>query len=212
MIGEGAAMAFLRAVSAPEPLTVIPGGAVFLRSPTMNDYPAWSALRAESRGFLMPWEPLWPADDLTRGAFKRRVRRYTKDAREDLGYAFLLFRATDQVLMGGLSLAYVRRGVAQACSLGYWMGAPFAGQGYMTAGVRTVLPYAFSTLRMHRVEAACLPNNAASIRLLEKVGFRREGYARRYLCINGAWRDHLLFARLAEDVLEGADPSGVPGP
>ena len=198
-------MAFLRAVTVPEPQTVIPGRTVYLRSPSMNDYAAWSTLRAESRAFLAPWEPLWPPDDLTRGAFKRRVRRYMKEAREDMGYAFLLFRTADQALMGGLSLAYVRRGVAQACSLGYWMGAAYAGKGYMTEGVRTVLPYAFSTLRLHRMEAACLPNNAASIRLLEKAGFRREGYARRYLCINGAWRDHLLFARLAEDATGGAD-------
>ena len=198
-------MAFLRAVTVPEPQTVIPGRTVYLRSPTMNDYPAWSALRAESRAFLTPWEPIWSPDDLTRGSFKRRVRRYMKDAREDLGYAFLLFRAADHVLLGGLSLAYVRRGVAQACSLGYWMGEAFAGQGYMTEGVRTVLPFAFANLRLHRVEAACLPNNAASIRLLEKAGFRREGYARRYLCINGAWRDHLLFARLAEDAESSAE-------
>jgi ribosomal-protein-alanine N-acetyltransferase len=69
----------------------------------------------------------------------------------------------------------------------------------MTAAVATVLPFAFGTLRLHRVEAACIPGNDASIRLLEKTGFQREGFARQYLCINGIWQDHLLFARLRDD-------------
>ena len=98
----------------------------------------------------------------------------------------------------GLTLANIRRGVAQACSLGYWMGLPFVRQGYMTAAVRAVIPFAFATLRLHRIEAACIPTNAGSIRLLEKNGFVREGYAREYLCINGIWQDHLLFARLKD--------------
>jgi ribosomal-protein-alanine N-acetyltransferase len=100
--------------------------------------------------------------------------------------------------LGGLTLANIRRGVAQAGSLGYWMGLSFVRHGYMTAAVRAVLPFAFASLRLHRVEAACIPTNAASIRLLEKTGFVREGYAREYLCINGVWQDHLLFARLKD--------------
>jgi ribosomal-protein-alanine N-acetyltransferase len=79
------------------------------------------------------------------------------------------------------------------------MGLPFARHGYMTAAVRAIIPFAFATLRLHRLEAACIPSNAASIRLLEKTGFAREGYAREYLCINGAWQDHLLYARLADE-------------
>jgi [ribosomal protein S5]-alanine N-acetyltransferase len=101
--------------------------------------------------------------------------------------------------VGGLTLANIRRGVAQAASLGYWMGLPFIRHGYMTAAVSAVIPFAFTTLRLHRLEAACIPTNAASIRLLEKTGFVREGYAREYLCINGIWQDHLLFARLQEE-------------
>ena len=112
---------------------------------------------------------------------------------------FLLFRSDDNALVGGLTLANIRRGVAQAGSLGYWIGAPFARQGYMTAAVRALVPFAFGTLRLHRIEAACIPANAASIRLLEKTGFQREGYAREYLCINGVWQDHLLYARLKDD-------------
>jgi len=98
-----------------------------------------------------------------------------------------------------LTLASIRRGVAQAGSIGYWMGAPYVRYGHMTAAVRAVLPFAFGTLRLHRVEAACIPTNTPSIRLLERCGFSREGYARQYLCINGIWQDHLLFARLKDD-------------
>jgi len=89
--------------------------------------------------------------------------------------------------------------VAQAGSIGYWIGAPFARKGYMTAALRALTPFCFGTLRLHRLEAACIPDNVASIRLLEKAGFKREGYARSYLCINGVWQDHLLYARLKED-------------
>ena len=102
-------------------------------------------------------------------------------------------------MVGGLTLANIRRGVAQAGSIGYWVGQPFARQGYMTAAVRTLIPFCFGALRLHRLEAACIPTNDASIGLLEKTGFKREGYARGYLCINGAWQDHLLYARLRED-------------
>ena len=104
-------------------------------------------------------------------------------------------------MVGGLTLANVRRGVAQAGSIGYWIGAPFARQGYMTAAMRALVPFCFGTLHLHRLEAACIPTNEASIRLLEKTGFQREGYARAYLCINGIWQDHLLYARLKEDPL-----------
>jgi [ribosomal protein S5]-alanine N-acetyltransferase len=93
----------------------------------------------------------------------------------------------------------VRRGVAQSGSLGYWIGSPFARRGYMLGAVRALIPFAFGALRLHRLEAACIPTNAASIGLLEKAGFAREGYAREYLCINGIWQDHLLFARLKDD-------------
>jgi ribosomal-protein-alanine N-acetyltransferase len=79
------------------------------------------------------------------------------------------------------------------------MGEPYARQGYMTAAVKALIPFAFGTLKLHRIEAACIPTNIASIRLLEKTGFKREGFARKYLCIDGHWQDHLLYARLEED-------------
>ena len=191
-------MAFFRTINFSEPLPCVAGEGVVLRTPQMTDYNEWAALREKSRDFLTPWEPTWPADDLSRSAFRRRIRRYAEDLRSDQGYAFLIVRNADNALVGGLTLANIRRGVAQAGSLGYWMGEPFARQGYMTAAVRAVVPFAFATLRLHRLEAACIPTNAGSIRLLENTGFVREGYAREYLCINGAWQDHLLYARLKD--------------
>ena len=160
---------------------------------------AWAELRAQSRDFLMPWEPLWASDELSRASFRRRVRHYLRDLREDVGYALFIFSATSGALVGGLTLCNVRRGVTQSCTLGYWVGAKYAKQGYMTAAVRAVIPFVFDQLELHRLEAACLPTNAASIKLLEKTGFKREGLARRYLRINGVWQDHLLYARLDTD-------------
>ena len=191
-------MAFFRTINFSEPLPSIVGEGVVLRTPQMTDYTDWAALREGSREFLTPWEPTWPADDLSRSAFRRRIRRYTEDLRTDQGYAFLILRSSDDVIVGGLTLANIRRGVAQAGSLGYWMGLPFVRRGYMTAAVRAVIPFAFNTLRLHRLEAACIPGNAGSIRLLENTGFVREGYAREYLCINGIWQDHLLYGRLKD--------------
>lgn len=192
-------MAFFRTVSFGELIPAITGAGVMLRTPVASDYAEWAAVRETSRNFLVPWEPIWPADDLTRGAFRRRLRRYAEDQRSDLAYAFLIFRSDDGALVGGLTLANIRRGVAQAGSIGYWIGQPFARKGYMTAAVKALIPFCFGTLRLHRLEAACIPTNAASIGLLEKTGFQREGYARSYLCINGQWQDHLLYARLKDD-------------
>jgi ribosomal-protein-alanine N-acetyltransferase len=189
-------MALFRTVSFTEPVPAIAGDGVVLRPPQPSDFVEWAELREASRAFLVPWEPTWPADDLTRSAFRRRLRRYAEDQRADLAYPFFLFRQPENVLVGGLTLGNIRRGVAQAGSLGYWMGMRHARQGLMSAAVRAVVGYAFASLRLHRIEAACIPANAPSIRLLENCGFAREGYARQYLCINGIWQDHVLFARL----------------
>lgn len=192
-------MAFFRSVSLGEVLPAITGKGVFMRMPVASDFPEWASLRENSRDFLTPWEPIWPPDDLTRAAFRRRLRRYAEDQRSDQAYAFLIFRSEDNTLVGGLTLANIRRGVAQAGSIGYWIGQPYANRGYMSAAVRALVPFCFGSLRLHRLEAACIPTNKPSIALLEKCGFQREGYARGYLCINGAWQDHLLYARLKGD-------------
>jgi ribosomal-protein-alanine N-acetyltransferase len=192
-------MALLRAASASDLGPLLESGRVVLRTPQMSDYPAWAELRAASREFLTPWEPLWSSDELSRASFRRRVRHYLRDLREDVGYALFIFSGTTGALVGGLTLCNVRRGVTQSCTLGYWVGAKYARQGYMTAAVGAVVPFVFDSLELHRLEAACLPTNTASIKLLEKTGFRREGLARRYLRINGVWQDHLLYALLDSD-------------
>jgi ribosomal-protein-alanine N-acetyltransferase len=192
-------MALLRTATPSDLGPVIEAEKVVLRTPQMSDYPTWAELRAASHEFLTPWEPLWATDELSRASFRRRVRHYLRDLREDVGYALFIFAAMSGYLVGGLTLCNVRRGVTQSCTLGYWIGAKYAQQGYMTAAVRAVIPFVFDSLELHRLEAACLPNNTASIKLLERTGFRREGLARRYLRINGVWQDHLLYALLDSD-------------
>jgi ribosomal-protein-alanine N-acetyltransferase len=143
---------------------------------------------------------------LSRESFRRRIKRYAEEMRRDEAYPFFLIRESDQRLIGGLTLGFLRRGVAQAATLGYWIGAPYAQQGHMGAAVRLALSFAFGHLGLQRVEAACLPHNEASIRLLERVGFRKEGLARRYLCINGRWQDHVLYAILSTDPISPPMP------
>jgi ribosomal-protein-alanine N-acetyltransferase len=185
--------------SSTQPGLVVRGNGFVLRPPLMSDFPQWAELRASSRAFLTPWEPIWPSDDLTRPGFRRRLRRYAEDVAADRAYPFLVFRTDDNMLVGGVTLANVRRGIVQTGTVGYWTGEPFAGHGYMTAALRVLLPFIFSELSLHRIEAACIPTNRASVRVLEKCGFVREGLARKYLCINGVWQDHLLFGLLNED-------------
>src|SRR5260370_6674907 len=133
-------MAFFRTGTLASRLRGVEGNGVVLRAPGPADYAEWAALRDASRAFLTPWEPTWPADDLTRAAFRRRLRRYAEDQRGDQSYAFFIFRSIDQVLLGGLTLANVRRGVAQAGSLRYWIGQPYGPPGPMTPAVRARLP------------------------------------------------------------------------
>jgi [ribosomal protein S5]-alanine N-acetyltransferase len=172
---------------------------IWLRPPERGDWQAWAALRGESRAFLTPWEPAWPSDALSRASFRRRIARYAMDWRTDQGYSFFAFRQEDNALVGGIGLSNVRRGVAETGNLGYWIGGRYARHGYMLEALRLALEFSFDRLRLHRVEAACLPTNAPSRGLLVKAGFREEGYARKYLCIDGIWQDHVLFAILHEE-------------
>lgn len=191
-------MAFLRTSLVSEPTPVLRGSGLLVRPLSMGDYAAWAELRANSRAHLTPWEPTWSSDELTRSAFRRRVRINQRDMREDQGIAFLIFRQDEAALVGGLSLSNIRRGAAQSASIGYWIGLPFVGRGCMTDAVGLALAHAFDAMGLHRVEAACMPGNLASMRVLEKCGFRREGVAAGYLRINDVWQDHNLLA-ITED-------------
>jgi ribosomal-protein-alanine N-acetyltransferase len=192
-------MAFLRSISTINASPTIRAPRVTLRAPFLSDYAQWARLREESHAFLAPWEPIWPVDDLTKLAFRRRIRRYQREIRAGTGYPFFIFSPDEETLLGGLTLAQIQRGVTQSGVLGYWMGAPHAGKGLMGAAVRAVIGFAFDNLHLNRIEAACLPLFAACRGLLVLVGFSREGYARKYLCIDGRWQDHVLYGMVRDD-------------
>ena len=194
-------MGLLRLALKKDDLPILSGQAVLLRAPRLSDFDNWADLRRASRAFLEPWEPLWPADDLTKVAFRRRVRLAEVEMRAGTACRFLVFHSQSQRLAGGITLSQVRRGSALTGTVGYWIGQPFARQGLMSDAVGVLQRYAFGPLGLRRLEAACLPNNEASIALLQKTGFRQEGYAREYLQIAGRWHDHLLFAALAREFI-----------
>lgn len=175
---------------------IIEGDSVFLKYPHRSDFSQWSDLRRSSAHFLQPWEPTWPMDDLSRTAFERRLQRYRLEVNAGTGHPFFIIRAADRQLLGGITLGNIRKGVSQSGQIGYWIGAPFAHQGYMSEALSLICTLGFSHFGLHRLEAACIPSNAHSIGLLEKVGFEREGHLRSYLKINGAWQDHILFSRI----------------
>lgn len=189
---------FERSFNQPPPLQ-LSGIKTWLRPAHHDDWAAWAELRGQSRDFLEKWEPLWPVDALTKGAFQRRLKRQYDEWRHDLAYHLLAFRVGDNALVGGLSLTNVRRGVTQTGTLGYWCGQPFAHQGHISEAARLLLDHAFGALALHRIEAGCLPENVPSRGLLKKVGLREEGLARGYLRINGNWADHVLFGITREE-------------
>jgi ribosomal-protein-alanine N-acetyltransferase len=188
---------------APETGLRLDSGPTYLRPPRAADYGPWSELRRRSRAFLQPWEPSWPADDLSRSAFRRRLMAYQRDMDLGAGYSFFVFRREDHELVGGITLSNIRRGVAQMGTVGYWVGEPHARHGYILSAVQGVESFAFGRLGLHRLEAACLPENEPSRRLLLRAGYELEGRASAYLKINGDWRDHLLFGRVAVASLRG---------
>ncbi|MCC6519902.1 MAG: GNAT family protein [Tabrizicola sp.] len=170
-----------------------------LRLPEHGDWRQWSEVREASAEFLVKWEPVWSNDHLTRRAFTNRV--YWAQRAEAQGQALptLLIRRADQQLLGALTLDNIRRGPAQTGTFGYWIGAPFARQGYMREAILALTHHAFTRLDLSRLEAACLPENLPSRGVLETCGFKYEGVAQSYLQINGRWRNHVLYANLRGD-------------
>ncbi len=170
-----------------------------LRPPQQGDFRQWRALREASRDFLTPWEPLWSADHLSRKSFSNRVYWANRSIANGSALPLFLIRREDQALLGALTMDPIRRGPAQTGTCGYWIGEPFARQGYMREALEAVVHYAFSELDLSRIESACLPENRASRGLLEKCGYKYEGVAQSYLQINGRWRTHVLYANLRQD-------------
>lgn len=176
------------------------GERVILRAPLPHDYKAWRTLRFESRTFLKPFEPRWTEADLGRSVFFARLKRGQLEAVQGTDFTFFIFvrQGRKEELVGGITLSNIRRRAAQFGTLGYWMGERWAGKGLMSEAVGVLLPYAFDGLNLHRVHAAFLPHNIASRRVLEKNGFVEEGFAEKYLQIDGRWADHVLFGLTRE--------------
>jgi ribosomal-protein-alanine N-acetyltransferase len=184
-----------RFLSRPSPVHLISENHV-LRLPRYGDYTQWYKLRSESRNFLQPWEPTWSSDELTQGAFRSRVVRNEQEFASGQAVPLFIFDGDEEKLLGGITIGYIRRGAAQACMIGYWIGERHAGKGHMFSALQLTVHHIFHELSLHRIEAACIPGNDRSLALLEKAGFQREGTLKGYLKINGEWRDHIMLSRL----------------
>jgi [ribosomal protein S5]-alanine N-acetyltransferase len=189
---------------------VLMGPRVTLRAPRAGDYMAWRNLRRDSRDFLKPYEPRWSEADLSHRVYASRLKRGREEAKAGTDYSFFIFLRQEgrEVLVGGLTLSNVRRRAAQFVNLGYWMGREHAGKGLMTEAVGVIIPFVFDTLGLHRIHAAFLPDNVASRRVLEKNGFKEEGFAEKYLQIDGKWCDHVLFGLTRERYEAGIKRQG----
>lgn len=198
-------MVFLRSAASFDFGPVLTTKRLYLRLPQQGDFIAWSSLRQISRDRLVPFEPKWSDNELSREAFRMRLRFYQREFRDSTGYPFFIFTKDGDRLIGGITLSNVRRGVSQSGSVGYWIGLPFQNVGYMAEALQAVLVYGFEKLNLHRVDGASLPENHASMRVLEKCGFHKEGVARKYLKINDCWQDHVLYSFIVDDLSEQAD-------
>ena len=172
---------------------------LYLRPPIHSDFRPWATLRDESRAFLKPWEPTWAPDHLSRRAFTNRVYWAQRSVANETAHPFFIFRQADDALLGAITLDNIRRGPAQAGTTGYWIGAPYARQGYMREALGAVVRHAFEVLDLSRIESGCLPENTPSRSLLELCGYKYEGVAQSYLQIAGRWRNHVLYANLRHD-------------
>jgi ribosomal-protein-alanine N-acetyltransferase len=172
---------------------------MMLRPPVHADFRAWANLREQSAEFLKPWEPSWSSDHLTRKGFVNRVYWANRSIAQGTALPLFLERRSDRQLLGAITLDNIRRGPAQAGTIGYWIGESYARQGFMREALTALVHHAFEVLDLSRLESACLPENAASRGLLEKCGYKYEGVAQSYLQINGRWRNHVLYANLRGD-------------
>jgi len=172
---------------------------LYLRPPHLGDHVAWAQLRSDGYNYLAPWEPLRAHDHLSIASFRTRTRWSARAIRADRAVPLFVFRREDDTLLGAITLDNIQRGPAQYATVGYWMGEPYAGLGYMAEALEAIVHHGFGTLDLSRIQAASLPENAASRRVLEKAGFKYEGVARSYLQIAGKWRTHVIYACLRGD-------------
>ncbi|MBA3552385.1 MAG: GNAT family N-acetyltransferase [Actinobacteria bacterium] len=175
------------------------GPAITLRELTADDAPSVLALLLENRTFLRPWEPIRPEPFFTPQGQRSALRRCEDDRRADRAYDFAIIDRATGGMIGRITLSNVVRGASQSASVGYFVSEAHGRRGHATEAVRQLLAFAFGPADLHRVQAAVLPRNEGSIRVLQKNGLRDEGLARRYLEIDGAWQDHRIFAITREE-------------
>ena len=177
-------------------------GRVGLRPLAMGDAAVWREVRARNVDWLRPWEATVPAGDRSGPrTFRGLVRDLRRQAREGRALPFAI--TVDGIFAGQLTVTNITAGSARWGQVGYWIDRKYAGQGVMPCAVALAVDYCLFELALHRIEVAIRPENAASLRVVEKLGFTRIGLAPKYLHIDGDWRDHLLFALTAEEVPEG---------
>ncbi len=175
------------------------GDRVYLRRLRATDAEPVLDLRIRNRDFFRPWEPVPAPDHFTLEAQLQEIAGAARDADDDRSYAFAICRVDDNRLVGRITLSNVVRAAWQNATLGYYVDQRENGRGYASEAVRLAIRFAFEVAGLHRVQAGVVPGNHASVRVLEKAGFRREGYSKRYLKLDGAWRDHEMFALTTED-------------
>ena len=176
------------------------GEKVLLRKPKIDNWKEWAELRQRSRNFLQPWEPKWPDNFLTRESFTSFVNISNISLKKKDNYNYFIFNKQTNSLMGGISLTNYKSEAYKSITIGYWMGKEYAGKGYMRDALNLICEYCFNDLNLNRIEAACLPKNLVSKKVLLNVGFKVEGYAKKYLNINGKLEDHLLLAKIKKSI------------
>jgi ribosomal-protein-alanine N-acetyltransferase len=192
-------MSFLNAYSLKKNLFEITGRKVILRPPQYSDWKAWADERKKNKLYLQPWEPLWSINELERSSFVKRVRMFERLSHNDQAYSFLIFTSDNEDFIGEVNISNVQRGIIQSCTIGYWIAKDCEGKGMMSESLELVKKFIFNELKLHRIEAACLPHNIPSLKLLLKNGFIKEGTARKLLKINDKWQDHTVLSFILDD-------------
>ena len=192
-------MSFLNAYSLKKNLFEITGQKVILRPPQYSDWKAWADERKKNKLYLQPWEPLWSINELDRSSFVKRVRMFERLSHNDQAYSFLIYKSDNEDFIGEVNISNVQRGIIQSCTIGYWIAKDCEGKGMMSESLELVKEFIFNELKLHRIEAACLPHNMPSLKVLLKNGFIKEGTARKLLKINDKWQDHTVLSFILDD-------------
>ena len=192
-------MSFLNAYSLKKNLFEITGQKVLLRPPQYSDWRSWADERKKNELYLQPWEPLWSINELERSSFVKRVRMFERLSHNDQAYSFLIFKSDSEDFIGEVNISNVQRGIIQSCSIGYWIAKDCEGKGMMSESLELIKEFIFNELKLHRIEAVCLPYNNPSLKVLLKNGFIKEGTARKLLKINDKWQDHTVLSFIVDD-------------